>query len=178
MDFLTAVQTAITRTLDFSGRSRRSEFWWFTLFSMFAVIAAITLDQALNMPRLGVMPETGLPDTYQQSLFWTFRISNYPLETIVGLLLFIPLFSVMVRRLHDVGRSGYWALGYYGLGFISGPTLTKMMTALEAENMEIFETQSVMMIGMVNFAAAILYLMFMTRNSDKGPNRYGPSPKA
>ena len=177
MDFFTAVQTGIARTLDFSGRSRRSEFWWFTLFSMLVVIVAISLDRLLGLPALGVMPETGLPETYQQSLFWVFRVGTHPIETLTGLLLFIPLYSLMVRRLHDTGRSGYWALAFYGLNFVSGPTITRMMAAVEAEDMTLFNNQTVLIILMVNVVASVLYLIFMIKDSDTGPNPYGPSPK-
>lgn len=178
MDFLTAIQTGIARTLDFQGRSRRSEFWWFTLFSMLVVMVAITLDRTLGLPALGVMPEGGLPETYQQSLFWVFRVGTHPIETLAGLLLFIPLYSLIVRRLHDTGRSGYWALLFYGLNFVSGPTVARMMVAVEAEDMTLFNDLTVIMILMVNVAASLLYLVFMIKDSDKGPNQFGPSPKA
>jgi len=78
-------------------------FWWFMLFGMLVVLTAISIDEGLGLPKLGVMPDDGFPTNLKESLFATFRVSNGPLETIVGLLLFIPLFSLMVRRLHDVG---------------------------------------------------------------------------
>ncbi len=176
MDFITAIRTAIARQLDFNGRSRRSEFWWFMLFGMICVMSAISLDSVLGTPKLGVMPDHGLPENYKQSLFYTFRISNFMIETVVGLLLFIPLFSVFVRRLHDVGLPGYWAVVYYVIGFISGPTVGEMMNMVEADNVE-GATGFMLLLGMVNVVAFIAFIIAMTRDSDKGVNDYGPPPK-
>ena len=172
-----AISIGINRALDFRGRSRRSEFWWFMLFGMLVVLTAISLDDGLSLPTLGVLPDDGFPTNMKQSLFVTFRITNGPLETVAGLLLFIPLFSLMVRRLHDVGLSGYWAIAYYALGFFSGPTLGKIMAGVEAQDETIFTDSSVVGFALVNTFAAVLYLIFMTRDSDRAPNRYGPSPK-
>ena len=176
MDFVTAIRTGLYRYLDFEGRSRRSEFWMMILFGFMCVGGAISLDSALGTPKLGVMPDHGLPETYKQSLFYTFRISNFMIETIVGLLLFIPLFSVFVRRLHDVGLSGYWAILYYVIGFVSGPTVSEMMDMVESGE-TITPDMGVTIIALVNLAAFAGFIIFMIRDSDKGPNKYGPSPK-
>ena len=176
MDFMTAIRAGIHRALDFEGRARRSEFWWFMVFGLFCIAAAISIDNALGTPRLGVMPEHGLPEDYKQSLFYTFRVSNYLIETIVGLALFIPLFSVFVRRLHDVGLPGYWAVVYYVIGFISGPTVGKMFKMVEAEKTGAADG-GIMLIAVVNLVSFIAFIIFMTREGDKGPNAYGPSPK-
>jgi len=98
------------------------------------------------------------------------------IETVVGLLLFIPLYSVFVRRLHDVGLPGYWAFVYYAIGFVSGPTVGEMMKVVEAGETAV-ATGSMMLVAVVNLAAFVGFLFFMVRDSDKGPNEYGPSPK-
>ncbi len=67
----------------FSGRSRRKEYWMFILFNLL-VMFALTFIDAL----------TGVP----------------VLTMVYGLLVFIPSLSVAVRRLHDTGRSGWWLL--------------------------------------------------------------------
>ena len=37
-------------------------------------------------------------------------IGFYPLDSILFLVLFLPFLAVAIRRLHDVGRSGWWVL--------------------------------------------------------------------
>ena len=74
----------------FSGRARRKEYWMFVLFNIiFAVIAAI-LDNVLGI---------------------TIKDVGYgPIYLIYVLAVFIPGLAVAIRRLHDIGKSGWWFL--------------------------------------------------------------------
>ena len=76
------------RFLEFTGRSRRKEFWMFTLLSVIAVIAAALIDL----------------------MFGFGSEQNGPVGIVVSLTFLIPSLSVSVRRLHDVDRSGWWLL--------------------------------------------------------------------
>ena len=78
-----AVASAFRQYVGFSGRARRSEFWFFTLFEVIAVLLAVGVDAALG-----------------------FMIA-YP---VVVLALLLPALAVSVRRLHDTDRSGWWYL--------------------------------------------------------------------
>lgn len=78
------VRAALSRYATFSGRARRSEYWWFQLFYVLAYLASGAVDA-----RLGA---TGA------------------VIALVALGLFLPALAVSVRRLHDVGRSGWWVL--------------------------------------------------------------------
>ncbi|MCM3078559.1 DUF805 domain-containing protein [Brevibacillus invocatus] len=68
----------------FSGRARRKEYWMFTLFS---VIISLVLSLVENM--------IGLTQV---------------LTGIYSLAVLLPSLGVLVRRLHDTGRSGWWFL--------------------------------------------------------------------
>ena len=65
---------------DFSGRARRKEYWMFYLFNFIAAIVLSIIDSVLG--------------------------SNF-LSSIYSLLVLIPGLAVSVRRLHDVGKSGW-----------------------------------------------------------------------
>lgn len=84
-----AVKTVLKKYAVFSGRARRSEFWWFTLFATIASIVAIEIDIAIF--------GEGMEDPT-------------PLSTVLSLALLLPWLSVTVRRLHDIGRTGWWYL--------------------------------------------------------------------
>lgn len=71
----------------FSGRARRKEYWMFALFNVIFGIIAIVLDNVLNLRAIG------LP----YGLFYF----------IYGLGVFLPSLAVAIRRLHDVGKSGW-----------------------------------------------------------------------
>ena len=74
----------------FSGRARRSEYWFFVLFNMIFGIVAMILDNIL-----GTTFDLG------------FGISYGYIYLIYTLAILIPGLAVVVRRLHDVGKSGW-----------------------------------------------------------------------
>lgn len=87
MTFTDAVRSAFRNYATFDGRARRSEFWFFALFTILAQAAAGLLDETLY-----------------------FGAGRGPAAGLVSLLLFLPSLAVAVRRLHDGGRSGWWIL--------------------------------------------------------------------
>ena len=75
---------------NFNGRAQRKELWMFILFNMIFGLAAILLDNGMG---------------------FTFGASGYGfLYSIYALAVFIPGLAVTVRRLHDVGKSGWFYL--------------------------------------------------------------------
>ena len=70
---------------NFEGRARRSEYWYFTLFSMMLFILLMIVMYMI--PTIGTI-----------------------LIVLAGLGLIIPSIAVTVRRLHDIGKSGWWYL--------------------------------------------------------------------
>ncbi|KQZ89910.1 hypothetical protein ASD62_11975 [Phycicoccus sp. Root563] len=89
MDFKTSVSTVLRKYVVFSGRARRSEYWWYVLFEVIVSAVARLLDSGLFDTKSG---------------------STGPIALIVALGLFLPSLAVTVRRLHDGGRSGWWIL--------------------------------------------------------------------
>lgn len=77
---------------NFDGRASRSQYWWWVLFTF---IVGLVVGFFFK------------PDTS----------SGEFVNSVVGLALFLPGLSLMVRRLHDVGRSGWWLLLWFtGIG--------------------------------------------------------------
>lgn len=74
----------------FSGRAQRAEYWYFVLFSGIASIILTVLDIML-----------GLYDV---------ESGNGVLSGIYALAVIIPSLAVGARRLHDIGKSGWWQL--------------------------------------------------------------------
>lgn len=70
---------------DFGGRSDRREYWMFTLVSIVISIVLIIVEQILS-------PESGI------------------LSGVYSWFIFIPSIAVNVRRLHDIGKSGWMQL--------------------------------------------------------------------
>lgn len=78
MNFGQAISTCLSKYATFSGRASRSEFWWFVLFQIFAMI-------------LGAL-------IHEMAYF------------LVVMAMLMPSCAVSARRLHDIGKSGWWML--------------------------------------------------------------------
>ena len=117
MNMKTAVLTCLNKYFDFSGRARRSEYWYFCL--------ALTLFNVVVGAILGVLGSFG--DL---------------LSKIIALAVFCPSLAVAVRRMHDIGKSGFAVL-----------------------------------IVLIPLVGAILYLVWLARDSVPGTNQYGANPK-
>lgn len=91
-----ATKTVLSKYATFHGRAQRSELWyWFlALLILFFVLALI--EGAIVAPLLGF--DAFAPD------------AGNPLSALVSMLIFLPTLAVIVRRLHDIGRSGWWVL--------------------------------------------------------------------
>jgi uncharacterized membrane protein YhaH (DUF805 family) len=90
MSFQDAVRTCLQQKYaTFSGRARRSEYWFFFLFNFIVSVVASVLDAILHTRNSS---GSGL------------------VQTIAALALLVPGIAVAVRRLHDTGRSGWWVL--------------------------------------------------------------------
>lgn len=98
----------LRRYFDFSGRSRRLEFWAFHLaFALVqgAIMAAFTDGRLV-----------------EGANWWSWAGAVSPLGDALAGALFVlcalPMLALAVRRLHDVDRSGFWLLLHFvpGLG--------------------------------------------------------------
>lgn len=91
MTFSESVATCLAKYATFQGRATRSEYWWWALFT---TVIGIAVGFA-----------TGLVGGL---LGGVFKDMGTVVSGLVGLALLIPSLAVLVRRLHDSGRSGWW----------------------------------------------------------------------
>lgn len=147
------------RYAEFSGRSRRKEFWMFYLFTLLvsfvgyalmlmgggldAFAGAAAIDGAVAPPEVGLS---------FGPLFWVGT---------VGLVLFavaslIPSLAVTVRRLHDRNLSGW-----YLLGFMVAAVILNMIPGIGP---------------LLYLLLAIGWLVLLALPGTPGANKYGPDP--
>lgn len=75
---------------DFSGRAPRAEYWWFYLLVIIGYVVATIIDSLVGLGRM---------------------VGPYGAITMLfGLAMLVPSIAVGVRRLHDLGKSGWWLL--------------------------------------------------------------------
>ena len=174
MGFFEAVKTCLKKSFVFKGRARRSEFWWWTLFStVFGFIVTLPAEEiSEDNVLLTVLYALGL-----LALCVYLGIAN---------------FAVATRRLHDIGRSGWW----YGASLIFGAVwgvwmVVKMVGIIGGMNPAHVDVESdafaltllkemwavVLIPYVIYIAYSILLLVWYCKDSQPGANKYGENPK-
>lgn len=92
-----AVKSCLNQYCGFKGRASRAEYWWFILFCGLVSVVLVLVDLVLF--------------SATQSEFFATR----GFHGIWTLAMFLPSTAVLVRRLHDTGKSAWWLLLYLTL---------------------------------------------------------------
>ena len=71
---------------DFNGRARRTEYWMFTLINLLISLSLSALQYLLDVSLFGII------------------------SSIYSIAVLIPTIAVAIRRLHDIGKSGWFLL--------------------------------------------------------------------
>tara|TARA_B100000401_G_C52569134_1_gene607068 strand:+ start:77 stop:496 length:420 start_codon:yes stop_codon:yes gene_type:complete len=88
VSFSDAISLAFKNYVNFHGRSTRAEYWWFFLFTFTLSIVTQIIDS-----------------------FSSLGVTNF----ISSLIVLLPSLAVGVRRLHDIGKSGWWLLLWFAV---------------------------------------------------------------
>lgn len=174
MGFFEAVKTCLKKSFVFKGRARRSEFWWWTLFST-------VFGFTVSLPAEEISEDNVL-------LMVLYTLGALALCVYLG----IANFAVATRRLHDIGRSGWW----YGATLIFGVVWTvwmvvKMFGIIGGMNPAHVDVESdafaftllkemwavVLIPYVIYIAYSILLLVWYCKDSQPGANKYGENPK-
>ena len=97
----------LRRYFDFSGRSRRLEYWLWLIFVFVGLIVAMILDATLGLG--GTV--TGSSELGEGTASASFNVSGGgPITLVFALLIIIPGLALVIRRFHDQNKSGWWIL--------------------------------------------------------------------
>ena len=130
----------------FEGRVRRKQFWMYFLW--YWIISALTVGGGFFFTFNGVR-------VVGMILVWV----GYIIAGLAG----IPNLSLQVRRLHDIGKSGW------NLLLIPVPYFVLALAAAFTQTL---------WLGVVGILASfVLMLYFFCKDSQPGENQYGPNPK-
>ena len=149
-----------TRYAQFSGRAGRREFWLFMLVHFILIVITSILDRLL----LGDFSSD----------------SGGLIGGIYGLVTIVPALALGARRLHDVGRTGWWQalVAFWPLTAVFGfwvATLEEGGSSPEALALP-------GILALISLIAAviglIILLVFAVRKGDDGDNAYGPPGEA
>lgn len=182
MGFWEAVKTCFKKYVNCKGRARRSEAWWYVLFIILCTfVFFFVMSTVLGMLNFDPGVSTAI-----------FLVCFF----LLVIILIIPQISVLVRRLHDTGRSGWWAGIFYLMSLIYNVAYIKLMWPLRdkmditAGNYEaimklVTKTYAespiaasiVSFLGLPTFLLGLVIFVFTLLDSKWGENKYGPSPK-
>ena len=86
MNFSDSIKLGFSNYVNFTGRACRSEFWYWFLFVFIISLVTAIIDRVIGASVTG---------------------------TIWSLAVLLPNIAIIVRRLHDTDRSGWWALLWF-----------------------------------------------------------------
>ena len=172
MGFIEAIKTCFKKSFVFKGRARRSEYWWWVLFSTLLYMCISFVG--------GLIPEDSL-----------LIAGIYSIIVILGsIYMTIVSMAVAVRRLHDVGRSGWWygsSLIFIFVWFIwftiecfnvaMNLNLSPNATADMVSNAILMELIGKILITYIPLMIyGVMLLVFYCMDSKPGTNKYGDNP--
>lgn len=143
LGFVGYVQKCLRLFIDGKGRARRAEYWYWILFTMIVGIVAFVVDYAITGGAVAYSPTGGI-------------VGN-----LASIALLAPGVSVLSRRFHDVGMSGWMAGAVLGGVFLGG-VVTAFVPTLGS---------------LIVLGVAIGAIVVLVRPGQPGANQYGPDPK-
>jgi uncharacterized membrane protein YhaH (DUF805 family) len=158
---------ALKKSFTFKGRSRRKEFWSLYLGYIGGLIF-LSLVFMVSQESIGVLVSNAGADLTYNTSGTLGSIMGYLIFVYFILTYFIPLgLAVSVRRLHDIGKSGWFML----VGFI--PLIVLFISlAVGRDSLEIELGGVISIVGFL-----YLFYLFCIKKGDVGDNQYGPDPK-
>lgn len=131
------------RITDFAGRSRRTEFWIFWLASLVLQMVAGFIDAAQSLAAVAA--------------------GMGPLTLIVTLVLLLPAAAVGIRRLHDIGRRGWWMM-------LFAAPYAAWLHAVQTGAQAVIPAIALLL-------GSIILLVLLVQPGNPGENAYGTDPK-
>lgn len=176
-----AITTCLRKYAVFTGRAARAEFWWW-------VLAVVIVSIAL-----------GMVDAVIEALSGWDGFSL--LSGIFSLAVLLPNLAVTVRRLHDIGKTGWWVLLWIVLVvgpwlILAGLVLVAVFGSLAAAGSAPGPVEAIgdlvtglalvwvlAILGLifailVSLAVVIWQIVWLARQGETGANRYGPDPRS
>ena len=152
MNFPDAIKSGFVNGIKFSGRAKRPEYWYFTLFYLLCYLPAKFAGD------FGDRVPAGGPTIV---LF----------GCLIVLLLFplVPYLAVQTRRLHDTNHSGWWIVAFF-----AASTVAQFLSAKSSPSVVLVATQ--VFLSVASIVLMLILLFWLAKRGTDGPNRFGPPP--
>lgn len=184
----------VIKYVDFQGRARRAEFWpyYLVLMVFYYGLSGWMVASAFAGGR------------FDPAAMIRQFVVFVPLLCLVGLGLFLPTYAVMVRRLHDSNRTGWWvllpfaasAVGQSLIYIFQGQAIMRATLDMQAQMQSVVSSADAFDFGKImalewpimritlpwslgtSLAAYLVLWVLWAMPGTRGPNRFGADPKA
>ena len=138
--FIESITRGFKKCFDYSGRATRAEFWWWFLIFHGGTVVLVNLTRILGTPEI---------IEFAILFFW--------------FVLFVPFISLGTRRLHDIGKSGLWALSWW-VGWIVISVVGQL-------------TYNFSLRFILSVAIFAWFVFLNSKQGDQHDNKYGLNPR-
>ena len=162
LSFPEAIKSCLRQYVGFAGRATRAEYWWWVLGIVVMHILLSTLDGII----FGFEPD-----------------SVRLLDPVFGLATLLPSLAVTARRLHDIGRTGWWQLAWIVLGILGVIPLVVAVVLAFLGGVSWAAAIGQALVGLVISLAiwiglVVWQIWWLASQGQAGPNRHGADPRA
>ena len=176
LSFGKAVASCFSKYFKTDGRARRSEYWYFILFCL---IVNISFNLFCSILKGYAYP------ALDESTVNICRIIVNTFDWMISIVFLFPIYSVTVRRLHDLDDNGWlaiilclipWAIIAATKIFVQQymDTISAMLEGSREMLMQIIRPFFALVIGKITIL--IIKVILFSRPGTEGPNDFGPDP--
>ena len=133
MNFINSIKTCFKKYIDFNGRASRSEFWYFTLLLVFGYFGLLIIVNYWN--------DSNFFYELSDSLYNSINYLIYGMFYGLPIICLIPFVSVTIRRIHDIGQSGFVILIFFVGFFIAFILKSELIVRIVFIILGVFLTQ-------------------------------------
>ena len=141
---------------DFKGRARRKEFWMFSLVQFFLGLIFFTADFLLFF-----LPSDGFPI----------------LTMLYVTAMFFPSLGVLVRRLHDIGKTAWWYVKVCLVIYVVTIVLAILYAIGGVYSIDILTYISMAIFMVMYIGALVWFIVIFCKDSEPHENKWGLNPK-
>jgi uncharacterized membrane protein YhaH (DUF805 family) len=154
------------RVFDIHGRSNRTQFWTFAIINIGLAQAMVSLIIFLFLVLHQPSEFGNGGDPLSFKMIFLGIIASY-------LIILPPYFSALVRRLHDIGKSGFWALPQLVFLTVGLALMARLVFGdIVNEDSHLF----LFFNNLCHLVYCLVILVLAIRPSVEGPNQYGDQP--
>ncbi|MBU6131701.1 DUF805 domain-containing protein [Staphylococcus xylosus] len=159
--------------VNFTGRSRRSEYWFMVLWHIIFLSPTIVIGFTGLFMILGAASETNDSTVGLSAILLLLSIIY---ACIYSIATFIPNWAILIRRFHDTGRTMVMPLVYLGISLIAN-VVNFVFEQNDSSETNIITSIILLVFGLLNLGLGIYIIVIACLDSERKTNKYGSSHK-